>query len=128
MLHDYLDSYLKEIEAYLKMLNNVYIEHYLEEILTPDRANLRIRIRWNTGYLLVINQAMTIKEDRLDFLDYRYHFQNESNNLVFRYDSAPHFPDLSTFPHHKHLPNEVIACDMPDLIYVIKEAVDICQT
>nr|WP_253881088.1 MULTISPECIES: DUF6516 family protein [Microcystis] len=39
----------------------------------------------------------------MEFLDYRYHFQDEQNNLVFRYDSTPHFPNLSTFPHHKHL-------------------------
>ncbi|MBE9174410.1 hypothetical protein IQ225_02110 [Synechocystis salina LEGE 06155] len=127
MLHNCLDSYLKKVESYLIMLNNVYIEHYLEEILTPNRANLRIRIRWNTGHLLIINKAIIIKDDRLDFLDYRYHFQNEDNNLIFRYDSTPHFPALPTFPHHKHLPNEVIACEMPDLIQVINEAVSICQ-
>lgn len=49
------------------------------------------------------------------------------DSLIFRYDSTPHFPGLSTFPHHKHLTNEVIACEMPDLIQVINEVVDIAQ-
>jgi hypothetical protein len=24
-------------------------------------------------------------------------------HLIIRWDNAPHFPDLPTFPHHKHL-------------------------
>jgi hypothetical protein len=38
----------------------------------------------------------------LTFLDYRYHCQDQQNSLIFRYDSTPHFPNLSSFPHHKH--------------------------
>jgi Family of unknown function (DUF6516) len=46
----------------------------------------------------------------LPYIDYRYHFQDAQNNLIFRYDSTPHFPELHSFPHHKHLPDQVIAC------------------
>jgi hypothetical protein len=42
--------------------------------------------------------------------------------LVFRYDSAPHFPDLPTFPHHKHLPSNVIVSWKPDIERVLQEA------
>lgn len=38
------------------------------------------------------------------------------------YDSTPHFPNLSSFPHHKHLPNDVIAVDKPELVEVLREA------
>ncbi|WP_353737734.1 MULTISPECIES: toxin TumE [Microcystis] len=60
-------------------------------------------MRFNQTHLLEINEAIVITDNYLEFLDYRYHFQDEQNNLVFRYDSTPHFPNLSTFPHHKHL-------------------------
>jgi hypothetical protein len=32
--------------------------------------------------------------------------QNVAGELLFRYDNAPHFPQLSTAPHHKHEASE----------------------
>ena len=38
---------------------------------------------------------------------YRFHYMDESNNLIFRWDSAPHHKELKTFPYHVHLPDGV---------------------
>jgi len=35
---------------------------------------------------------------------YRYHFMDGSDQLIFRYDNAPHHPEVATFPDHTHLP------------------------
>jgi hypothetical protein len=121
MLHKVLEDYLKNIELALLVLEQVYVERYTEEILTPTRVNLRLRIRSHLGYLLEINEAVIVENNVLTFLDYRYHCQDRHNTLIFRYDSTPHFPDLSSFPHHKHLPKDVIACKKPDLIQVLQE-------
>ena len=56
MLHDLLHSYLEDIESAVHALKEVYIEVYEEEILTPERVNLRIRIRFYNGCLLEINE------------------------------------------------------------------------
>ena len=60
MLHKFLEDYLKRIELALLALNQVYVERYTEEILTPTRVNLRLRIRWYSGYLLEINEAVIV--------------------------------------------------------------------
>jgi hypothetical protein len=39
--------------------------------------------------------------------DYSYHWQNHDNSLIIRSDNAPHYPLLSTFPHHKHVSSEM---------------------
>ena len=54
---------------------------------------------------------------------YAYHYQRANGALVFRYDNTPHFPALSTFPHHKHETNEasVVAASPPDLQTVLSE-------
>jgi len=106
---------------------NAYVEPYQEEILTSQRANLRIGLRFKHIHLLEINEAIVITDNYLEFLDYRYHFQDEKNNLVFRYDSTPHFPNISTFPHHKHLPNDVISCHKPEITQVLKEATELLR-
>ncbi|MBE9013231.1 hypothetical protein IQ250_23825 [Pseudanabaenaceae cyanobacterium LEGE 13415] len=123
MLHSALAEYLDRVEQALMGLENVYVERYVEEILTPQRATLRIRIRFVQGYLLELNEAIVVEADVLLWLDYRYHCQDEQNCLIFRYDSTPHFPNLPTFPPHKHLPDEVIASQKPDVAEVLQEAV-----
>jgi len=127
MLLKLLSDYLNQVEQAIVQCENAYVERYQEEILTSQRANLRIRLRFKQTHLLEINEAIVITDNYLEFLDYRYHLQDEKNNLVFRYDSTPHFPNLSTFPHHKHLPNDVISCHKPEITQVLKEATELLR-
>jgi hypothetical protein len=53
---------------------------------------------------------------------YAYHYQDREENMIFRYDMAPHHPEIPTFPHHKHTPsNKVTACNPPALGQVLEE-------
>jgi hypothetical protein len=121
MLHEAISHYLKEVEAILGETEDAYTELYEEEILASERVNLRIRLRFYNGYLLELNESI-IFEGEVRHLRYRYHFQDKGKNLVFRYDNTPHFPNLKSFPHHKHLKDEVIATDKPSVVSVIREA------
>ena len=98
MLLDLLSQYLEELEAGVRELENAYVESYEEEILAANRVNLRIRVRFQTGYLLELSEAAIVEAGHIKHLGYRYHFQDRENNLVFRYDNTPHFPDLKSFP------------------------------
>lgn len=98
-----------------------YTENYTEEILTAERANLRIRLRLDNGALLEINEALVVANGALTTLGYRYHLQRADNEFVFRYDTL-HFPDLPSFPDHKHLRDGVVAAGKPDLLEVLQEA------
>jgi len=52
---------------------------------------------------------------------YRYHLMNSRNQLVFRYDNAPHHPQIATFPDHKHTPNGLLESAAPDFADVFEE-------
>ncbi len=125
MRHKLLADYLAEVEQALSELPDVYIESYDEEILTPERANLRVRLRFADGRLLEINEAVAVEADALVPLGYRYHCQDGRNRLIFRYDNTPHFPNLASFPHHKHLPNGVIATNKPTVLQVLRKCREI---
>ena len=122
MLHDIIAQYLGGIESSIRKLENVNIENYEEEVLTSSRVNLRIRVRFFSGNLLELNEAVVLEANQIIHLGYRYHFQDQHNNLIFHYDNTPHFPDLKSFPHHKHLSNKVEESDMPLILNVIEEA------
>ena len=127
MLHDILSRYLESIEAVVREINDAYVERYEEEIIASNRINLRIRVRFKSGYLFELNEAAIVEVDQFKRLNYRYHFQDNQNNLIFRYDNTPHFPDIESFPHHKHLCNGVASSDEPSVIRVIEEAVKLAK-
>ncbi len=37
---------------------------------------------------------------------YRFHYMDQAEQLICRWDNAPHHPHLKTFPDHKHLPDD----------------------
>ena len=119
-----IQAYLDETEELLLNCSNAYIEEYSAVILTTERANLRIRIGFAIRYLLAVSEAFVVVDNQIKYIDYRYHFQDEQNSLIFRYDSTPHFPNLSSFPHHKHLFDNVIACEKPHIADVLQEVME----
>lgn len=63
MPHKILTAYLERIKSAIACLSSVYIERYEEEIVTPVRANLQIRIRFVSGQLLEVNKQFASKKD-----------------------------------------------------------------
>ena len=122
MLLDFLSQYLRDVEAAVRKLKGAYVERYEEEIVAVNRVNLRIRVRFPSGYMLELNEAVIGETGQLMHLGYRYHFQDKQNNLIFRYDNTPHFPGLEGFPHHKHLSDKVAGAEEPSILKVIDEA------
>lgn len=92
-----------------------------------------VQLSPNTGY--VEGEILFVDSSRLIFFEflrqiatgldrekYRYHFMDASNQLLFRYDDAPHHPGVATFPHHKHLPTGVTESPAPGFAEVLTEA------
>lgn len=124
---DALARYFQEIESAIGNLDQAYVERYEEERLTSEKLNLRIRIRFESGHLLELNEAVLAELGSIRHRGYRYHFQDESNQLVFRYDNTPHFPELPLFPNHKHLRDTIVSINKPALQLVIDEAIEIVK-
>ncbi|MCK4491669.1 MAG: hypothetical protein KAU03_03540 [Candidatus Altiarchaeales archaeon] len=38
---------------------------------------------------------------------YKYHWQDKEGNLIARWDNVPHHPEVSSFPHHRHVKDKV---------------------
>ena len=51
----------------------------------------------------------------------------ESNQNILRFDNAPHFKKMKTFPHHKHLKKKVLPLDNYKLTEFINEIKDILK-
>ncbi len=125
MLPDNLEKYLKNVDRVVRDLSDSYVERYEVEYLTSNRINLRIRIRFIDGYLLELNESVVSEGMDIEHIGYRYHFQDDKNNLIIRYDNTPHFPELESYPNHKHTSSGVVATGQPSIVDAIIEATQI---
>ncbi len=59
---------------------------------------------------------------KIEKYKYSYHYRDNSRSLIFRYDIAPHYRNIETFPYHKHEgKNKVVASKEPSLKEVMFE-------
>lgn len=61
---------------------------------------------------------------------YAYHWTDPSGNLLCRWDNASHWPDILTFPHHKHINNSVdpsSETSLADVLEVIIKKIDFAK-
>lgn len=71
------------------------------EIITWDSEPVSYRFKAN---VYLINDSQLIIKDYL-FLSgrkYTFHWQNKDGSLITRWDNAPQWKGIATFPHHKH--------------------------
>lgn len=87
------------------------ISRLLEEAPVVKEYQVLDYRKWQDGFYYKV--AVTLKDDTLlyareyndpDERNYSYHWQDPSEQLIIRWDNAPHHPDILTHPHHKHTP------------------------
>jgi hypothetical protein len=95
------------IQKYLgPALETVYIKGHLVII---DSSILEISI-------FAVQFRNTVSIDK-----YRLHYMDRYGRMLFRYDNAPHHPEIDTHPHHKHTPDRIIPSGMPSLQDILNE-------
>jgi hypothetical protein len=66
MLREPLVAYLREEEEAIRRIAGAHVEQYEEEVLSADRINLRVRVRFTAGHLLELNDAVVVEMRRPD--------------------------------------------------------------
>ena len=116
-----LYSYLSRLEDTLRSRQDIDLED-LQVTLTTIGAIIRADVRFLDGSRLSVVEEVEqagIRDTRR--IAYKFHYQRADGTLVFRYDSSPHHPHLSTFPSHKHVGDSVVEAQPPDLAEVLRE-------
>lgn len=75
----------------------------VRERLTLSDGHLRARLTLIDGSRLEFSEYVQLfPDDRIDVVTYSYHWADENDNLIRRWDNTPHYPDLPNSPHHVH--------------------------
>lgn len=119
-----IDDYFAAIERGLRQ--NVRIGSIEEPImcLASDDHNglLRCRVFFWDGSYLDLYEVVSTELGYPVRVHYAYTYMREGQR-IFRYDNAPHHPEIVTHPHHRHSGpyDRVAPADQPSLRQVLAE-------
>jgi hypothetical protein len=119
-----LIRYLDRLYATIYSRHEIVVEEFEffdRSAVAGRTSELFVRLRFWDGSLLQVEEALVVQAFTIIKTRYNYHYQRADGTLVFRYDNAPHYPDLSGFPEHKHGSEQVLPAPAPDLSQVLIE-------
>jgi hypothetical protein len=123
-----VESYLHQIEHEISIC-----PYIVETKLRFDKRALHIAfiecsICFIDGSSLHFIEFIDTK-NQVDRYKYSFHYQDKNNQLIFRYDMAPHHKNINSFPHHKHFRSEenVISAEPPTISDILCEIVQMIE-
>lgn len=119
-----ITDYFGSLERGLRQNANITKIDKPQAFLISDDYNglLRCRVHFWDDSFLDIYETVSTELGYPVRVSYAYTYLR-TGKLVFRYDNAPHHPEIYTFPHHKHLGTDenLAPTDQPTLNQVITE-------
>ena len=72
--------------------------------LDHEGPNIRLKARVD----FIDDSTLAIRQVYIssDTFKYSCHWQDKNAKLICRWDNAPHWQNLSTFPYHRHIAND----------------------
>ena len=87
------------------------------KLVDEERVRLlKVKAEVYDGSILYITEMYTETYQK-----YSYHWQEPNGDLIIRWDNKPHWQDLKTFSHHKHIDDKVLPCHRVTLEEVLIE-------
>ena len=95
---------------YLEAIKSMLLADLLVESVEVRREQstltdgyMRARLRFVDGSQLEFSEYVQIRPDSdVEVITYSYHWADQQDNLIRRWDNTPHYPNLPGFPHHVH--------------------------
>jgi hypothetical protein len=121
-------DYFSEIQNLLRrsaFIENVDVEY---EAKSKTVGLIHGNIGMVDGSTLQFLELIDRKDNEIIRPKYRFHFMDSADKMIFRYDNAPHHPEVPTYPHHKHIrdeerPNQSRERELKDVLVEIEEII-----
>lgn len=101
-----IEEYLQQLDALLSaspaVRNIEIIRRSLHDTELEKVLIYRYRITLVDGGLVEMTERVLEVGRSLEVTKYRHHWQDSRGVLLKRWDNAPHYPGIETFPHHLH--------------------------
>ena len=121
-----LEFYFSHVHDIVFSRRSLSVELFrMDPFPAQHMAVIEARLRYWDGSMLRVSEKLIEEGIQLRKVEYVYHYQQQDGTLIFRYDNVPHYPNLPTHPHHKHIGTgtaELVEAVLPpQLIDVLRE-------
>lgn len=99
-------AYLDNLESLVCISDIVAGWNLIERRVTPLTGYWHAKLLLKEGTGLYVTEYVVL-EKKVIKSKYKYHWQDKNGNLIARWDNVPHHPEISSFPHHKHVKDRV---------------------
>ena len=101
-----IEAYLRRLDALLgtsALVHDVEIVRRLIRDTEFEKVlHYRYRVLLANGDLIEMTERAIEVQGSLEVSKYRHHWQNRNGLLIKRWDNAPHYRSIDTFPYHLH--------------------------
>jgi hypothetical protein len=117
----FIEEYFTQLDQWVTQTSYVVNASITKEKRSRHVGFVKGMMEFADGSSLHLMEFVEVKNAMIRY-KYRYHYQTNQQELIFRYDMAPHIPGLATSPHHKHVaPNQILPSAAPLLSEVLAE-------
>lgn len=107
-LQEYFQTLLQIVAGHPLVVNVTLTQREITEY----EGHIEGRLELSNDYQLHVSEyVFTMPQFRRSM--YRYHVRNVSSVFVCRWDNAPHYPQIETFPDHFHLSEKTVQPSPP---------------
>lgn len=121
-----IEKYLKDLDEFIAaspaIIDIAIIRRDICNTGLEKIALYRYRLKLKDGSLVEITERIIEEGGKLETTKYRFHWQDQSGNLIKRWDNAPHHPEIDTFPNHVHFNDDesVERFKQTDILTILK--------
>ncbi len=101
-----IDHYFLDVRSKITDLSFIESENIVFEKFGQNIGKIHGKILFRNLSLLEFLEMICISERRFERPRYRFHWQDTKSKLIIRWDNAKHHPEISSYPHHKHILSE----------------------
>jgi len=118
-----IEAYFTQVESILQDFPNIRSYTLTKKVYNLKQGYIGGAIVFENGCRL---EFVEVKDTELaSKLKYRYQYMDGKQELIFRYDNAPHHKEIETFPHHRHTSDKVQESHEPTLHNILLEIAQI---
>lgn len=104
---------LKLIEEFSDIIESIEVVEYTEE---EHVSRIKIKLELLDASILWIREV----EVRRSIVAYSYYWLRPDGSTIIGWDNAPHHREVETFPHHKHIGENIEPSQQTDIKKVME--------
>jgi len=116
-----LNRYFNRLYDTIISRDYIEVEYLVFDSLPMSRGSIEGRLIFPSESLLEFFEVVLLRKNKIKKIRYAYHYQNKDGEIIFRYDNSPHYPDINTYPHHKHVGSQIEPAEIHDLSEILRE-------